>query len=233
MVNFDPFFRTCKKFWNFLWHEDSLTSWIVSIIIAFILVKFIVYPLIGLALGTGFPIVAVVSESMEHRSSPVCLDYKGADCVNESNSEYTICGQTVEDEGLFTLQMYWDTCGDWYKENNISKKQFSDFPFENGFNKGDIMVLVGEEAKDINIGDVVVFDGGLNYPIIHRVVDEWAEDEDYYLNTKGDNNEGSSSVEMEIGEERIYGKAVFRLPLLGWVKILFNSFIENLVGVFR
>ena len=55
-----------KKAWNFFWNEDSVSSWIANIIVAFIVIRFIVYPVLGAALGTSFPIVAVVSESMEH-----------------------------------------------------------------------------------------------------------------------------------------------------------------------
>ncbi len=55
-----------KKFWNFIWKSDTPASWIVSILLAFILVKFIVYPGIGFLMGTTHPIVAVVSWSMEH-----------------------------------------------------------------------------------------------------------------------------------------------------------------------
>ena len=57
---------TLKKTWNFLWKSDSVWSWLVSFVLAFIIVKFLIYPGLGLILGTGFPIVAVVSGSMEH-----------------------------------------------------------------------------------------------------------------------------------------------------------------------
>jgi signal peptidase I len=55
-----------KKAWHFLWYEDSLTSWLVNIAVAFLLIKFALYPGLGLLLGTPFPVVAVVSSSMEH-----------------------------------------------------------------------------------------------------------------------------------------------------------------------
>ena len=61
--------QSLKKIWHFIWHEDSWASWLVNIILAFILVKFVIYPLIGLMLSTSFPVVAVVSSSMEHSSS--------------------------------------------------------------------------------------------------------------------------------------------------------------------
>jgi len=55
-----------KRFWNFMWNDDSVSSWVANVIVAFLLIRFIVYPVLGLILGTHFPIVAVVSESMEH-----------------------------------------------------------------------------------------------------------------------------------------------------------------------
>ena len=58
--------KLLKKTWHFIWEEDSIWSWIVNVILAFILIKFIVYPGLGLLLSTSHPVVAVVSESMEH-----------------------------------------------------------------------------------------------------------------------------------------------------------------------
>ena len=58
-----------KKTWHFIWHEDSFASWVVNIILAFIIIKYAVYPGLGAILGTSHPIVAVVSGSMEHDGS--------------------------------------------------------------------------------------------------------------------------------------------------------------------
>src|SRR3989344_2683697 len=55
-----------KKIWRFIWYDDSLLSWIVSILLAFIIVKFIIFPGLGFLLNTQLPVVAVVSGSMEH-----------------------------------------------------------------------------------------------------------------------------------------------------------------------
>lgn len=57
---------TIKKIWNFIWYDDSPLSWIVNIILALVLVKYIIYPGLGLLLGTTHPLVAVVSSSMDH-----------------------------------------------------------------------------------------------------------------------------------------------------------------------
>ena len=54
------------KAWHFLAHEDSWASLLADAVIIFVLGKFVILPLFGLAMGTGFPLVAVVSSSMDH-----------------------------------------------------------------------------------------------------------------------------------------------------------------------
>ena len=55
-----------SKIWYFIWEDDSLASWLVNIVLAFLLVKFIIYPGLGLLLSTDYPVVAVISGSMTH-----------------------------------------------------------------------------------------------------------------------------------------------------------------------
>ena len=88
------------------------------------------------------------------------------------------------------------------------------------FYKGDMILVYGD--KDIKIGDVVVFDSPDNkYPIIHRVI----QIKNGGIVSKGDNNpvsdEGRWGV---IPFSKIYGKAFLKIPVLGWVKILFVDF---------
>lgn len=184
--------KALKKAWHFIWYEDSLASWIVNVILAFLIVKFIFYPGIGFLLNTTHPIVAVVSGSMEHTGN---------------------------------FDKWWVQQGTYYAEYNITKDEFLFFSFKNGFDKGDIMVVIGKEPENINIGDVIVFKGNLRDPIIHRVVKGWKED-NYYFQTKGDNNFYSRPDEEMIGKEKIIGKAIFKIPLLGWIKILAVDFID-------
>ncbi|MAH33592.1 signal peptidase I [archaeon] len=186
--------KLLKKTWHFIWEEDSLWSWIVNVILAFILIKFIVYPGLGLLLSTSHPVVAVVSESMEHNE----MKFDG----------------------------WWDKNNNWYIENSITKDQFEKFSLKNGFNKGDIMILAGKDAENIAIGDVIVFRSNRKDPIIHRVV---KKTESGNLQTKGDNNKDSikNSLldETDISEDRIIGKAVLKIPYLGYIKI---GFVEIL-----
>ena len=58
--------KDAKKVYNFIFHDDSILSWIVNIFLAFLIVKFLVYPGLGFALSTDYPMVAVISGSMEH-----------------------------------------------------------------------------------------------------------------------------------------------------------------------
>lgn len=55
-----------KKIWNFLAHDDSWASFVADLIIIIVLAKFVIYPAIGLVMGNSFPVVAVVSGSMDH-----------------------------------------------------------------------------------------------------------------------------------------------------------------------
>ena len=178
-----------KKIWRFIWYDDSLLSWIVNILLAFLIVKFLVYPGLGLMLGTTHPVVAVVSGSMHH-------------------------------DGDF--ERWYQERGSWY---NFSKEEIKEWPFSNGFNRGDIMIL--KKAKNIRIGDIIVFYGNSNNPIIHRVV---FMGDDYYQ-TKGDNNFDSFSQlgEMNIKKEKIIGEAIGRVPLLGYVKILFSEVLGGII----
>lgn len=215
---------TWKKLWWFIWEDDSIWSWIVNVVIAFILIKFLVYPGLGFLLHTGYPIVAVVSGSMEHKIAVSPADPAG---------ELRLCGNVFEEKRYIDFDEYWGSCRNWYMENtNISKSDFRDFSFYNGFNTGDIMILFGKETEDLKIGDVIVYKTARPDPIIHRIVNKWEEDNRYYFHTKGDHNPASNGDEYKIAEEQIIGKAVFRIPLLGWIKIWFVKLLIaiNLIG---
>jgi len=56
-----------KKFWNFL-KEDTWQSWLVSLILLIVIIKFIFFPLMSLLTGTPLPLVVVESCSMYHES---------------------------------------------------------------------------------------------------------------------------------------------------------------------
>lgn len=204
--------KKIKKAWKFIWDDDSAWSWIANIVLAFLLIYFIVYPGLGAIFQTSHPIVAVVSGSMEHEGNFDDWWNSPASCAGGA------CTQS-----------------EWYMQKNISKSQFREFPFKNGFNKGDLMVLSGKPPENIGVGEVIVFlTRQKSHPIIHRVVDMGQEKGEYYFQTKGDHNSlsfGSDTriPETSIPEENIIGyekykkasRAILRIPYLGWIKIWF------------
>lgn len=200
-----------KRIWHFFWKDDSAWSWLANIVVAFIVIRYLIYPLLGIILGTGFPIVAVVSESMEHGT------YHGV-----------LCGQNPIDFKE-SLDNYWAVCGNWYEEKGITKQEFKRFPFRNGFDKGDVIILWRANTKNLEKGDILVFQGNRPQPIIHRIVNIMQEDDKYFYHTKGDHNSDSitgSYGERRISEERVLGQGVLRIPYLGWVKILFVDAVK-------
>ncbi|MFC1686223.1 hypothetical protein ACFLZZ_04370 [Nanoarchaeota archaeon] len=58
-----------KQTWNFLWNSDSPWSWVIDLVLAFIIVKFIIFPVLGFTLATALPLVVIESGSMEHHAS--------------------------------------------------------------------------------------------------------------------------------------------------------------------
>lgn len=214
MVSFAQYFKHyMKKFWKFFWHDDSVLSWIVNVIIAFVTIRYIVYPLLGLVLGTSYPIVAVVSESMQHNLH-----------------DQMICGQQF-DEFKESLDSYWNTCGQWYEKRNISKEQFANFKFNQGFNKGDVIILWRANPNNIKLGDILIFQSNKPQPIIHRVVKITEDNSNYIYQTKGDHNSNSITGiygETAITPDRILGKGMIRIPYLGWIKIVFVELLAPL-----
>jgi signal peptidase I len=202
--------RFFKKLWYFIWNDDSVWSWIVNIALAYILIKFIVYPVLGFTLATTHPIVAVVSGSMEHEGK--FNDWWNSPAICDGQS----CSQA-----------------EYYNQIEISQEEFKEFQFSNGFNRGDIMVLYGTKPDKLNVGDVLVFKSKRPDPIIHRIIKKEFKDGRYVFQTKGDHNAKSISTgsldEIGISELQLVGEAVMRIPYLGFIKIWFVEFV-NLFG---
>jgi signal peptidase I len=189
-----------KKAWKFIWHDDSPLSFLANIVIAIILIQFVIYPVLGMALGTKYPVVAIVSGSMEH---------KGASF----------------DEWFEIKQME-------YSPFKITYADFNEFKFKNGLNKGDIVFL--SRPKNLEVGDTIVFVANQREPIIHRIVAIDYDDENPLYTTKGDANalpiSDEKVNEVNITQERVIGKASFRIPYVGYVKIGWTCLIETIRG---
>jgi hypothetical protein len=108
-----------------------------------------------------------------------------------------------------------------YDDYGLDLRDARNWIFQNGFSKGDVIFVVG--ARDVEVGDVIVFNGGERYPLIHRVVEVG---EDGYT-TKGDNNPVVYPFDKNIGEDQLVGKALFKVPFIGWMKLIFFEFGKN------
>ena len=217
-----------KKFWFYVWNDDSITSYILSLLFAFVIIKFIFFPTLGFILNNDFPIVAIVSGSMEHK----IVDHR-------------ICDKYIVDLSSKSLSYdsWWGFCGDFYKnsEFNLDKQKFKNFEYSNGLNIGDVMILYGKNPKNIEVGEVIVFKPQdklpngeslffKNYgPVIHRVIKKWEVNNTIYFQTKGDHNPLSKNrFEQNIPQDDVIGVSILRIPYIGYVKLVFNNLLKIL-----
>ena len=182
-----------KKFWFLLWKDDSWKGWLFSVIFLFLFIKLIFFPVLNLVTGTSLPLAIVESCSMYHNGN------------------------------LFSnFDSWYERHDAKYSDVTINKLDFQDFPFKKGFNKGDILFIVGTAPEKLKVGDIIIFQANQRNPIIHRIIGIKEQDGERIFSTMGDNNNGQLSIEKEITEDQIIGRAVFRLaPYLGWGKLIF------------
>lgn len=188
-----------KKFLRWSWESDSWLSYIVFILLIFILIKLIIFPFLNLVTGTSLPLAIVESCSMYHKGNII---------------------------GSF--DNWWDYSSSKYLPYEISKEQFENFILKKGFNKGDILFVVGAKPEKLKIGDIIIFQTGNGNPIIHRIIKITKQEETYTFSTQGDHNNGQLPSEISISEEQILGKATsLKIPYIGWIKLIFFEPFRN------
>ena len=195
-----------RRAWNYIWHGEGITSLILSIILVFVIVRYVIYPLGGALVGTPFPVVAVVSGSMEHNGMTASQWWNSPCCLDQ------LCTRNAPQSSI-------------YAPYNITLEQIETYRFPDGFNKGDIMILT--HANNARIGDTIVFfSTRRSEPIIHRLITIDTDTQTY--RTKGDNNCAIADFEEHIPGQNVVGKAVARIPFLGYIKIFFVEFLSIL-----
>lgn len=188
--------RIWGKVWYFIWEENSVWSWIVNIVLAFILIKFIVYPALGFFIGTTHPIVAVVSPSMEH--------HENFDDWWKSNSDYySNYGVTKEDFRGFMLKNGFNK-GDIIILRGAKPEKIS---------VGDVIVFKSPRPDPIIHRVIKLWMEGDEY-FFRTKGDNNAE-----------SIKAGDLDETMISKNQIIGKAFIRIPLLGYVKIFFVDYI--------
>ena len=183
-----------KKFYFLVWKDESLLGWFISVIFLLIVLKFIFFPGLSLITQTALPIAIVESCSMYH----------------EGNS-------------FSSYNTWWEQEKYKYEKFDISKDTFSNFIFKKGFNKGDILFIIGVNPTKLKVGEVIIFkDSTYQNPIIHRIVKIKEENGTRTFATWGDNNNAQLPAEKIIQEDQIMGKAVTNvIPYAGWIKLIF------------
>ena len=183
-----------KKFWNFFWKDDSIWGWIFSLVIIVVFIKLIFFPFLNLVTGTALPLAIVESCSMYHDGNL-----------------------------LSNTNVWFENNKDKYETYSITKNDFADYSFKKGFNKGDILFVLGASPKKLKVGDVIIFQANQANPVIHRIVEINTDSNGKRtFSTLGDNNPRQHQFEMSITEEQIVGKSVIRfVPYAGWGKLIF------------
>jgi signal peptidase I len=180
-----------RKIWNFL-KADTWQSWLVSLVLVVIIIKFVFFPLLSLATGSPLPLVVVESCSMYHETN--------YDDWYQKNAA-------------------------WYEPKQITRSVFNSFPFKNGLTKGDIIFVWGYSKP--KLGDIIIFkpneDSNAKNPIIHRVVslDPLATKGDHNSEQLTKHNNMQALDETKINPDQVIGKSVFKIPVLGWIKLIF------------
>ena len=95
--------------------------------------------------------------------------------------------------------------------------------------------MKGVDEEHISIGDVLVYDStGKPLPIIHRVTTLSNSSEGFIFQTKGDHNpyqiSNPSLDEKDVHYSQVRGKAMAKIPFVGYVKLwavdLINLFVN-------
>ena len=87
-------------------------------------------------------------------------------------------------------------------------------------NVGDLMIIQKCNANDIKVNDIIEY-ARKDYTVIHRVIDIYQEDGEFFFITKGDNNDSADSDPVR--ENQLKGKAIFRIPYLALPTIWIDS----------
>ncbi len=169
-------------------------------IILAILLAYGAYNTAGIALNTNIPVVSVVSNSMKH--------------------DYTI--ETTHYS--FLMSKY-----------NFTRKEINSWPLHSGFTRGDLLIVEGANASQIKVGDVIIyklknwetpecreFENLLNKKgiekVVHRIIKKYENNGQISFITKGDHNFREDPCTIQPDE--IQGKVIFRLPWLGYLKLI-------------
>ena len=207
---------------------DEAIDWGVYLISALVF-AYAIYSIFGLLLGTTSPMVIVVSGSMEP------IYFRGDVVVLQGKHIDEIKAQTIE------------------LNENLDGKHFDEFasPIRARVDESfETVSIEFDNGKRIDLdkkGDIIVyFSSSREEPIIHRIVAKIKANDGVYFLTKGD-SENNPFIDQElcgiqsggikrycvapypIKAEEVEGTALFKVPLIGYVKLLVFDDIPRLL----
>jgi signal peptidase I len=125
------------------------------------------------------------------------------------------------------FDVWWDKNQGKYSNYGISKEDFLEYSFKNGFNKGDILFVYGTDEKDLEVGDIIVFNANYRNPVVHRIIEVSEENGKRVFSTMGDNNNGQLPFEKKILRDQILGEVKANVaPYIGWGKLIFFEHLK-------
>lgn len=179
-----------KQFWEFL-KKDTWTSWIVSLILIIVLIKFIFFPLISLITGSQLPIVIVQSCSMYHNE-------KFDDWWFKNSAWYENKGISKEDFESYTMK------------NGFTKGDIIFVWGRSNYKKGDIIIFQ-QNSKAIDQTPII-------HRIVSENPRATKGDNN---NDQLNGNNRKNIDETSIEDSQILGKATLKIPAVGWIKLAF------------
>lgn len=111
----------------------------------------------------------------------------------------------------------------WLADHGFGEKLIQAFDFQNGFAKGDVVIVQGQQ--DYDVGQVIVYRTSVqSMPIVHRII----EVNGTTYQTKGDHNPVPDPWKVELG--KIEGKVIAVVPYVGFIKVLPMEALTRVMG---
>jgi len=180
-----------KKFWNFL-KQDTWQSWIVSLLILVVLIRFVFFPLLSFTTGSPLPLVVIESCSLYHES--------GFDDWWSSNSEW------YEDKGISKAEFE-----EFSFKNGLNKGDIMFVWGRSDYEIGDIIIFNSNSESTAPHPIIHRLVGNNPY--------ETKGDHNSRQLMFGNNPQNID--ETDIPTENIVGKTAIRIPFVGWLKLIF------------
>jgi len=85
---------------------------------------------------------------------------------------------------------------------------------------GDAVIIKKCTPNDIVLGDVIEYKMN-GYTVIHRVIEIYQKDGEFFFITKGDNNDSKDSI--PVSEDQLIGKVIYKIPYIALPSIWIHN----------